>query len=319
MGGYVLGRLIVAAVLVFVVATLLFAFLHLMPGDPALLLLSNSGSSPPHSAVVALRHHLGLDQPIPQQYVAYLGGLVHGDLGNSFQDGHPVSSDIMQRLPRTFELIVAATVLGVLAGVPLGTAAARTRGSPLDTLISLLASTGISLPVFVTGTLLILVVSLKLGWVSAGGYSDLTADPVSNLKELILPAVSIAFGLAAVVARMARSAVLDVQGQDWVRTARAKGLPRRIVLVRHIVRNAMTPVVTVVGLQLGTLLGGTVLVEYVFNWPGISSLLVQSAERRDYPEVQGIVLVIATLFILLNLVVDLTYGVLDPRVKSGRQ
>jgi peptide/nickel transport system permease protein len=318
-GGYVLGRLIVAAVLVFVVATLLFAFLHLMPGDPALLLLSNSGSSPPHSAVVVLRHHLGLDQPIPQQYVAYLGGLVHGDLGNSFQDGHPVSSDIMQRLPRTFELIVAATVLGVLAGVPLGTAAARTRGSPLDTLISLLASTGISLPVFVTGTLLILVVSLKLGWVSAGGYSDLTADPVSNLKELILPAVSIAFGLAAVVARMARSAVLDVQGQDWVRTARAKGLPRRIVLVRHIVRNAMTPVVTVVGLQLGTLLGGTVLVEYVFNWPGISSLLVQSAERRDYPEVQGIVLVIATLFILLNLVVDLTYGVLDPRVKSGRQ
>lgn len=319
MGAYVLGRLIVAAVLVFVVATLLFAFLHLMPGDPALLLLSNSGSSPPHSAVVALRHQLGLDQPIPQQYVAYLGGLVHGDLGNSFQDGHPVSSDIMQRLPRTFELIVAATVLGVLAGVPLGTAAARTRGSPLDTLISLLASTGISLPVFVTGTLLILVVSLKLGWVSAGGYSDLTADPVSNLKELILPAVSIAFGLAAVVARMARSAVLDVQGQDWVRTARAKGLPRRVVLVRHIVRNAMTPVVTVVGLQLGTLLGGTVLVEYVFNWPGISSLLVQSAERRDYPEVQGIVLVIATLFILLNLVVDLTYGVLDPRVKSGRQ
>jgi peptide/nickel transport system permease protein len=317
MARYLLGRLLVAIGLVYAVVTLIFLFLHLVPGDPAELLLSGGGSAPSAASVAALRHELGLDKPLPAQYVDYLNRLVHFDLGRSFQNRRPVAADIAQRLPRTLELIVAAAVLALLAGIPLGVLAARNRGGPLDAVVSLLVSSGISVPVFVVGTILVLVFALDLNLFPAGGYTAFTENPAKHVSQLVLPAISIAFGLTAVLARMARSAVLEVLGQDWVRTARAKGLSPARVLSRHVLRNSLSPVVTVLGLQLGALLGGTVLVEFVFNWPGLSSLLVQAAAQRDYPLVQGIVLVISVLFVALNLIVDLAYSVLDPRVRYG--
>lgn len=314
---YVVRRFVIALGAIYAVVTLLFLFIHLIPGDPAELLLSGGGSTAPSpAAVAAMRHALHLDTPIAVQYVDYLKGLLHLDLGHSFVSRRPVWADISQRLPRTLELVLLATIVGVVFGMPLGTVAAVKRGRGADVAASLVASSGIAVPVFVVGTVLSLVFGVDLGWLPAGGYAPFASSPLSNLKDVTLPAISIAFGLTAVVARMTRSSVLEVLNEEWVRTARAKGLSRPSVLLKHVVRNAMSPVMTVVGLQMGALLGGTVLVEYIFNWPGLSSLLIQAVEQRDYPEVQGIVLVISVLFILLNLVVDLAYGFLDPRVQQ---
>ena len=313
---YIARRCAIACGLVFIVVSLIFLFLRLIPGDPAELLLSGGGSTAPSpEAVATLRRELGLDQPLVVQYVDYLGRLARLDLGRSFQDKRPVIADIAQRLPRTLELVVAATVLAVLIGIPLGVVAATHRGGPLDAAVSVVASSGIAVPVFVVGTLLVLVFAQGLGWFPTGGFTNFAEDPGQHLLKLVLPSITIGFGMMAVLVRMTRSAVLEILGLDYVRTAHAKGLSERRALVRHVLPNALSPVVTLVGLQMGGLLGGTVLVEYVFNWPGLSSLLVQSASQRDYPEVQGIVLVISVLFIGLNLLVDLLYAALDPRIR----
>jgi peptide/nickel transport system permease protein len=312
---YIIRRLITAIFLVYVVATIIFLAVHLLPGDPAEVLLSGGGSSSPSKeSIEELSSKLGLDEPLAVQYKDYLGGLVRGDLGNSYQSGTPVSADIQERLPRTLELLVAAGIIAVVAGIPLGLIAAVNRGGILDNAISAMASVGISIPVFVVGIMLVYVFALQLRWLPAGGYVSLFEEPVQHLQNLILPATSIAVDLAAVVALMTRSATSEVLGQDWVRTAKSKGLPRGKILARHVVRNSMNPVITVIGLRLGVLLGGTVLIETVFTWPGLSSLLVEAANQRDYLVVQGIVLVIAILFILLNLLIDIMYSVLDPRV-----
>lgn len=311
---YALRRIGVAIVLVWVVATIIFSLLHLIPGDPAVLLSSSGGVLPPPETIEALRAEMGLDRPLWEQYAGYLGGILQGDLGNSFQDGYPVADEIATRLPRTLELIVAATILAVAVGLPLGALAARRQGSALDRTLSALASVQLSMPVFVIGTLLILVFAQKLRWVPAGGYVAFAEDPLRHLVHLSMPAFTIAVGLSAIVYRMTRATVLETLDRDWVRTARAKGLSPRRVMRRHVVRNSLGPVMTVVGLNVGTLLGSTVLIEYVFNWPGLSGFLVSAVEQRDYPAVQGIVLVISFLFILINLAVDLLYSVLDPRV-----
>jgi peptide/nickel transport system permease protein len=316
--GYIARRCLITVILAWVVATLVFLFLRAIPGDPVEVMLSQSnsaGGAPSPAVVAALKRQLGLDEPLYVQYGNYISNIAHFDLGRSFISGRPVAADVEQRLPRTIELIVAATLVGLPVGLLLGLLAAIRRGRPVDIVISFLSSSGISIPVFVLGTVLVLVFAQLLALLPAGGFVDFQTDPLQNLKEVTLPAISLGFSLMAVITRMTRSAVLDVLRQDWVRTARAKGAPARIVLIRHVLRNALNPVVTVLGLQMGSLLGGTVLVEYVFNWPGLSSLLVQSAEQRDYPEVQGIVLIIALLFILLNLVTDITYSILDPRVR----
>jgi peptide/nickel transport system permease protein len=314
---YLVQRCVVAIALVYVVATLLFLVLHIVPGDPAELLLSAGGVAPAPETVAELRERLGLTRPIFTQYLDHVGRLLQGDLGTSFQDDHPVAEEIFKRLPRTLELIFAASLISVLLGLPFGALAAVRHGGPTDRVLSGLASFSLSVPVFVTGTLLVLVLAQRLRLVPAGGYTPFERAPLQHLIFLLMPAVTIAVGLSAVVFRMARSAVLDTLEREWVRTARAKGLPRRQVLVRHVVRNALTPVVTVLGLHMGTLLGGTVLVEYVFNWPGVSSLLVRAVEQRDYPEVLGIVLVISILFVLLNLAIDIAYSLLDPRVRHA--
>ncbi|MCK6450008.1 MAG: ABC transporter permease [Alphaproteobacteria bacterium] len=317
MRGYAARRLLVALALIWVVVTFVFLAIHLVPGDPAELLLSQGGVAPDPGAVAELRQKLGLDRPILARYVEYVAGILHGDLGVSLRDEHSVADEIRLRLPRTLELIGVAAVLALVFGLPAGTWAALRAGGHADRALSVLSGIFLSVPVFVLGTIAILVFAQKLRWVSAGGFVAFERDPLQHLMLLAMPAGTIAVGLSAIVFRMTRSSVLEVLGRDYVRAAQAKGLtPRRIVL-HHVVRTALIPVVTVLALHLGSLLGGTVLVEFVFNWPGLSGYLVSAVEARDYPEVIGIVLVISVLFVLLNLLVDLLYAVLDPRVRHG--
>ena len=313
--GYAIRRFGVALGLIWVVATLVFLMIHLIPGDPAELLLSQGGFAPDPVAVEELRRRLGLDQPLLAQYAKYLGDLLQGDLGRSLLDDHPVATEIALRLPRTLELIGAAGLIAVLFGLPLGAVAALKARTSADRLLSVLAGIAMSVPVFVLGTLAILLFAQTLRWMPAGGFTPFWRDPIEHLALLAMPAATIAIGLGAVVFRMARTSILEVLERDYVRTARAKGVtPMRIVL-HHVIRNALIPIVTVLALHLGTLLGGTVLVEFVFNWPGLSGYLVNAVEARDYPEVMGIVLVISVLFVLLNLAVDLLYAGLDPQVR----
>lgn len=309
-------RLATSLVLIWAVATIVFLAIHLVPGDPAELLLSQGGTSPDPQQVAALRAKLGLDKPILVQYVDAMMRFAQGDLGRSLQDGAPVAGQIALRLPRTLELIGAAGLFAILVGIPLGTLAALRRGGPLDRILTGISGLALSVPVFVIGTLLVMIFAQQLRLVPAGGYVPFSQNPVQHLILLLMPALSIGLGLAATVMRMTRVAVLDVLMRDYVRTARAKGLKRGPILRRHVLRNAMMPVVTILALHLGALLGGTVLVEYVFNWPGLSGYLVSAVNARDYPEVVGIILVISVLFVGLNVAADALYVALDPRVRA---
>jgi peptide/nickel transport system permease protein len=317
MVGYAARRLGIALALIWVVATIVFLVIHLIPGDPAELLLSQGGVAPDPAAVAELRTRLGLDRPLLTQYVGYLGRLAHGDLGASLLDDHAVAGEIALRLPRTLELIGAAGLIALMLGLPAGTWAALRAGSACDRALSGLAGIGLSIPVFVVGTLAILVFAQLLRWAPAGGYVAFARDPARHLIVLAMPAGTIAVGLGAIIFRMTRSAVLEVLGRDHVRAARARGLTRTRIVLHHVVRGALSPVVTVLALHLGSLLGGTVLVEFLFNWPGLSGYLVRAVEARDYPEVVGIVLVISILLVILNFAVDLLYAVLDPRVRHA--
>ena len=314
---WIAKRICVSLVLMWVVATVVFLALHMVPGDPAELLLSTGGAMPDAYAIAELREKLGLNRPIWEQYLAFLEGLSRGDLGNSLVDDYPVAEEILLRLPRTLELILAGTLLSVLIALPAGTFAAVRAGGAFDRAASWIAALLQAVPVFVLGTLLILLLAQTLRWMPAGGYVPLAQDPARHLLLLSLPAIAIAKGLTATVFRMTRASVLDALSRDHVRTARAKGLTPRRVLTRHVVRNALIPVTTVLGLQMGTLLGGTVLVEYVFNWPGLSTPLLRAVEGRDYPMVVGIVLTVSALFLLINLAMDLLYAALDPRISRS--
>lgn len=309
-------RMLLTLMTAWLVATIVFLALHMVPGDPAELLLSTSGSMPDPATVAELREKLGLDQPLLTQYGQFLAGLLHGNLGNSLVDDYPVLQEIGLRLPRTLELILAGTVIAVIVGIPAGVYAALHRGGLFDRAASWVTALLLAVPVFVVGTLLVLLFAQTLRWMPAGGFMPITQDPAQHLKLLALPAVAIAKGLAAVLFRMTRAATLDALAHDYVRTARAKGLSPRRVLTVHVLRNAMNPVVTVLGLHMGTLLGGTVLVEYVFNWPGLSTPLLRAVESRDYPMVVGIILTISVLFLLINLAVELVHAAIDPRVQA---
>ena len=312
-----LRRLAISIGLVWVVATIVFLAIHLVPGDPAELLLSQGGVAPDPGAVADLRSQLGLDRPILAQYADSMLRLLRGDLGNSLQDQSSVAQEIGRRLPRTLELIGAAMLLAVALGVPAGTMAAMRRGGWWDRVAGSLSGIALSVPVFVIGTVMVYVFAQRLHWVPAGGYVGFAQKPGLHLLVLAMPAAAIAIGLAAVVFRMTRAAVLDVAAQDYVRTARAKGVAPGRILRRHVLRNALLPVVTIIALHLGGLLGGTVLVEYVFNWPGLSGLLVSAVIARDYPGVVGVVFTISVLFVALNFAVDMLYALLDPRVRAA--
>ena len=313
---FVLNRLLLGVVLLWLVVTVVFLALHAVPGDPAAILLGSEGSGAvTPEALARVRSQLGLDKPILVQYSDYLAGLARLDFGTSFRSSDiEVLSYIGDRLPKTLELVLMAALIAVVVGIPTGALAARIGGLA-DTVISSLTTLGVSMPVYVIGTVFVLVFSLQMGWFPAGGYIAIEANPSAHFMRLVLPAIALSFGITSVVARMTRSAVLETVAQDWVRTARSQGLPRAVVFRRHVIRNSLNPVVTTLGLEIGSLLGSTVLIERVFTWPGMGSLLVDSVNARDYPVVQGIVIVIAALFILINLIVDILYGVLDPRAR----
>jgi peptide/nickel transport system permease protein len=311
---YVARRVAVSLLLLWVIATVVFLSLHLVPGDPAELLLSTGGAAPDPALVEELREQLGLNRPLWDQYASFLQGLARLDLGRSLVDDVPVIDEIATRLPRTLELILAGTLLAVAIGIPAGSHAARRPGGSFDRVAGWIAALLQAVPVFVLGTLLVLLFAQTLRVMPAGGYVPFAQDPARHLLLLALPAVAIAKGMAATVFRMTRASVLDQLSRDHVRTARAKGLAPRLVQRRHVLRNALIPVTTVLGLQIGSLLGGTVLVEYVFNWPGLSTPLLRAVEGRDYPVVVGIVLTVSALFLLINLVMDLLYALLDPRI-----
>jgi peptide/nickel transport system permease protein len=314
-GRYVVRRVGVAVGLLWVVATVLFFSIHLLPGDPALLILGGDAAQASPEQVARVRARLGLDRPLPVQYAAWLGRVARGDLGTSLLDDRPVAGDLANRLPRTLQLVVPATVLAVALGIPLGMFAARRRGRCWDPAASALALAGFSMPVFVVGMLLVLVFSLRLGWLPPTGYVPPGESLAAFLRHLILPVLALAAAPLATVMRMTRSAYLEEAARDFVRTARAKGLGERTVARRHVLRNALLPVVAVVGLQVGSMFAGAVLVEYLFSWPGINALLLSALGTRDYPVIQGVVLLASALFVALNLVTDLCYALLNPRIR----
>ena len=315
MAGFLLRRLGSAAAMLLVVGTIIFLMLVIVPGDPAELLLSTGGGSATPEAIANLRAEMGLDQPVGLQYLNFVMDSVRLDFGTSIIDGAPIADAIALRLPRTLEIIAAGTVLALLVAIPAGTLAGLRAGSSYDIAASGLNALLTSVPGFVVGTLFIYFFAQVLGWLPAGGYIAFAADPVEHLRVLLLPAVTVGLHLATIIFRMTRASVLEMRGHDWVRTATAKGLTRRLVVRRHILRNALGPVITVVGMQLGILLGSTVLVEFVYNWPGLSGMLVTAVEQRDYPTVRAVILTVAAIFILINLVIDILYSILDPRIR----
>jgi peptide/nickel transport system permease protein len=292
--------------------------MHVLPGDPVLLLLGQE-TNPDPAQVAALRHQLGLDLPIATQYATWLWHAAQFDFGLSISDSWPVADYLADTLPRTLELALVAIAIASAIGVPIGILAAVRRGTWLDAALTSLATLGISVPVYILGSLLVILFSLQLGWLPSSGFTDVSRNLVEHLRKLALPAFTLGIGLSASIARMTRSSILEILGRDFVRALRAKGLPERGVIWRHVLRNAAIPVVTIIGLQLGNLMGGTVLVEALFNWPGLSTLLVSAVGQRNYPLVQGSVLTIAALFIGINVLVEIAYGLLDPRIRRRRQ
>ncbi len=304
MAAYLLSRLASALVVIFGVCLLVFSLIHLVPGDPVEIMLGESATPADRGA---LRAALGLDQPLPVQLVSFLKGLARFDLGESLHLRRPVTDLLGERLPATLELAAVSLLLAVAIALPLGVLAAVRRGRAADTGAMFLSLVGVSIPNFWLGPMLILVFSLWLGWTPVSGREA----PAS----LVLPAVTLGSALAAVLARMIRSSLLEVMGEDYLRTARSKGLSNSEAVRRHALRNAGLPVLTLIGLQLGALLGGAVVTEIVFSWPGLGSLLVEAIQTRDYPVVQGCVLVISASYVLVNLATDLAYAWLDPRIR----
>jgi len=285
-----------------------------MPGDPVVLALGTERSVDPQ-VVEALRHELGLDKPILEQYKSFIKNTIKLDFGKSITNKIPVIDYITERLPRTIELAILSIFVGSIIGITLGIISAMKRQTIVDILMTSIAALGISVPVFVLGTLFILTFSINLRWLPAGGFIPLSRNLTEHYIKLILPVMTLALGLAASIARMTRSSMLEVLNKEFVPALLAKGLPKKIVLLKHVLRNAFIPIVTIIGLQLGNLIGGTVLIEYLFNLPGLCTVLVKAVSYRDYPLIQGCIFVMSAFYILVNMIVDILYGVLDPRVR----
>jgi len=312
---YLFRRLGASVALLLVVATILFFSIHLLPGDPVLLILGGDAAQPTPEQIAMVRAKLGLDKPLWLQYLSWLQRVSQGDLGRSLVDDRPVTRDLANRLPRTLQLVIPATLLSTAVGVSLGMFAARRRGRLADPIASSTALMGFSMPVFVVGMLLVALFSITLGWLPPTGYVPFGEDPAGFLRHLILPALALSAAPTAITMRMTRSSFLEQSALDYVRTARAKGLPEPAVAWRHVLRNALLPVVTVVGLQIGGMFAGAVLVEYIFSWPGLNTLLLNSISTRDYPIIQGVVLLAAVLFVFVNLATDLCYALVNPRIR----
>jgi peptide/nickel transport system permease protein len=312
---YLAVRLLGAVPTLIGVTLLTFLFIRLIPGDAIAARLGTSTALTPEQ-LASLRAYFGLDQPLPVQYWNWITSLLQGDAGYSIRTGRPVFVEIAERLPATLELAVAATLIAIVIGIPLGLLSATRPRSRLDVSARIGGLVGLSLPSFWLGTLIIVLFSIHLRWLpNTGGYVDFARDPLRNLGLLLFPALTLGLGLAAATMRMTRSAMLDVLGADYVRTARAKGLAPRLILRRHVLKNGLIVIVTLLGIQAGQLLGGAVVVEEIFSIPGIGRMLLTAIVQRDYALVQGGVLVIAILFVVVNIFVDLLYGFLDPRIR----
>ncbi|RDV80962.1 nickel ABC transporter permease [Ammonifex thiophilus] len=308
--GYLLKRLLYLVPVMLGVSLITFLLINLAPGDPAGLILRSGGVEPTREAVEALREELGLNDPLYLQYGRWLWRVLHGDWGRSFRTGRPVVEELLSRFPATLELALAATLFMLCLALPLGILSALYRHAWLDHLSRLGALLGASLPGFWLGLVLIYLFAVKLRVLPVMGRG--------GLEHLVLPAVTLGFGLAAVYARILRAGMLDALGQDYIKVARAKGLPEKWVIGRHALKNALLPVVTLLGLSFGHLLGGVVIVETIFAWPGVGKFAVDSIFNRDYPVIQGYALFMSVVFVLVNLVVDLSYVLLDPRIRLGK-
>ena len=331
---YVVKRFLTIIPVLFGVSILVFSFIRLIPGDPAIAMLGERATP---EAIARVRENLGLDKPIYEQYLIYLGKALRGDLGTSILRGDPVVKDILRRFPATVELALSAIFVALLVGIPAGIVSATRRNSLFDNVSRLIALTGVSMPIFWLGLMLAWLFGVVLHWLPTGGplttelsltYKPLTglvlldglltmrwAIVADRLKHLILPAMALGTIPMAIIARMTRSTMLEVLGQDYIRTAHAKGLQERVVVLRHALKNALLPIITVVGLQVGRLLSGAILTETIFSWPGIGLWAYEAIQSRDYPIVHGVTLFIAIIFVLANLSVDLLYAAVDPRIR----
>ena len=313
MSAYIIRRLLQTLPVLFLFSVIVFAVLRMVPGDPAVVML---GLQATPEAVAEIRQEMGLDRPIPVQYVVWVDHVLHGDFGISWTSKQPVWKLIQRRFEATILLTLGATFVGLVIALPLGIIAGVKPYSKFGSIATTFSLLGIALPGFWLGLLLLLFFSVRVHWLPPSGYIPIWEDPVESIKHLILPAVTLGVGLAAPLARFVRSGMIDVMGSDYIRTARAKGLAERSIISRHAMRNGMLPVVTIFGLEFGSMLGGAVITESVFNWPGIGTLLLTAIKQRDYAMVQGAVLFISLVFILINLIIDIAYGYLDPRIRS---
>lgn len=305
-------RLLSSALVLLGVAVVVFALIQLVPGDPVRLAL---GTRYTPEAYEALRAASGLDRPLWEQFFGYLGSAVAGDLGVSFRNGQPVTVTLLDRLPATVSLALVGLVIALVLAVPAGIYSALREGRLSDVIVRLTSQFGVSIPDFWLGMLLISLFSVTLGWLPASGYVAFGTDPGGWLRQVFLPGLTVGLVAGAIMTRYIRAAVIDVASAGYVRTAVSKGLPRRVVTFRHIVRGALVPVLTIAGIQLATILGGVVVVEVVFAWPGLGRLVFEAVAARDYPLIQGAVLLVAVMFIAVNLIVDVLYAIADPRIR----
>jgi peptide/nickel transport system permease protein len=313
---FLIRRIIQSLVVLILVSIIVFVSMRLLPGDPIRMLITqNDQSTYSEEQVEQLRHEFGLDKPMIIQYIIWVGGLLQGDMGNSILGRVPVSNEILKRIPVTFNLGILAFIIGLVVGIPVGVIGAIRRGTKLDTLVTVLANLGITVPIFWLGVLLIYVFGLHFKWLPVMGYTSPFVDLWMNIKQLVLPVFCMSVFPIASNARQTRSSMLEVMRQDYIRTAWSKGLRERVIIMQHALKNALIPIVTLAGMGIPMIVGGAVLIETVFNIPGVGRLTVASVKNQDYAYVQGIILIISAVVLLTNFIVELTYGWLDPRIR----
>lgn len=316
MFNYIVKRVLSLIPVLFVVSIAIFLLIHITPGDPASIVLGIDASE---EQINELRHQLGLDLPIYEQYIRWVLGVFQGDFGTSYFSNEPVTTSIFEHIKPTLSLAIFAQIITILIAIPLGIAAANRRGTVADQSIMGISLLGMSIPSFLLGLLLILLFGVKLGWLPIAGYQPLSAGLLTHLQYLIMPAISLGAIQAALVARMTRTSMLEVLNTNFIKTAQAKGVKNRAIIYKHALRNAFLPILTVIGQTFGILIAGAVVTETIFNIPGIGQLIINSVERRDYAVIQGVVLFVTLSYVFINLVIDLLYGFIDPRVRLDNE
>tara|TARA_R110000796_G_scaffold11570_1_gene39174 strand:+ start:8467 stop:9414 length:948 start_codon:yes stop_codon:yes gene_type:complete len=312
---YVIKRLLSLIPVLLTVAVIVFTLVHLSPGDPARVILGPDASS---ADIIHLRDELGLNKPIVEQFVLWLSNAATGDLGNSIYNGRPVTEVFFRYFMPTLSLAIFAQFIAITVAIPLGTLAALNRGKQIDRVLMTFSLIGISVPSFLLGLIFILIFSVFLNWLPVAGYIPMRDSFVGHYKHLLLPALSLGLMQAALITRITRSSMLEVLNNQYIKTAKAKGLSRRTVVIKHALRNAFIPILEIIGQTFTMLIAGAVVVEFVFNIPGLGQLIVNSVERRDFPIIQGVILMVALGYVIINLVIDLIYGIVDPRVRLDK-